>query len=61
VQTLWKQQPLLDSTGGRILQVETLNDVDSNYEDSRGEDSKLDENFEICKLEKLDLDDKDGI
>ena len=51
----------VNSTGGGILQVETRDDVDSKYEDSRGEDSEINENLEICVLEMLDFDDADGI
>ncbi len=49
------------STVGRILQVDTLADVDSDSEDDVGEDSKIDKNLEISKLEKHDFDDEDGI
>ncbi len=51
----------VESTGGRILQVETLDDVDSDLKDSRGEDSEIDEYLEICELEKHDFNDEDGI
>jgi hypothetical protein len=33
----------------------------SNSEDDGGEDSKIDENLEICKLEKGDFEDQEGI
>jgi hypothetical protein len=39
-----------------MVQVETLPDMGSDLEDSRGEDSKIDENLESCELEKRDFD-----
>jgi hypothetical protein len=48
------------STVGRILQVESLADVDPNSEDRTGEDSEMDKNLEICRLEKRDFDDKES-
>jgi hypothetical protein len=51
----------VDSTRSGILQIETLADVDYDSEDSRGEDSEIDENLEICELEKRDFDDAKGI
>jgi hypothetical protein len=35
--------------------------MDSNSEDSHGEDSKIDKSLEICELEKGDFDDEKGM
>jgi hypothetical protein len=51
----------LDSTRSGILQIETLADVDSDLEDSCGEDSKINKYLEICKLEKRDFDNEKGM
>ena len=52
----------IDSTVGGILQVDTRTDIlDSDSEDGVGGDSEIDENLEICELEKRDFDDEDEI
>jgi hypothetical protein len=51
----------VDSTGGQIQPVETLDYVDSDYEGSQGKDSEINKNLEICELERLGLDNEDGI
>jgi hypothetical protein len=38
-----------------------MNTADSDPEDDVGEDSEIDEHFEICELEKRDFDDEEGI
>jgi hypothetical protein len=37
----------IESTVAGILQIETLTDMDSNSEDSTGEDSKIDETWKF--------------
>ena len=45
----------VDSTEEGILQGDIAEDVVTTDEDSGGEDSIIDENEEICRLERLDF------
>jgi hypothetical protein len=48
----------VDSTRSGILEIKTLADMDSDSENSCGEDSEINKNLEICQLEKRYFDDK---
>ena len=48
----------VDSTEAGIRLVDIADDDSSSDADSDVEDSEIDENAEICQLEKLDFDDE---
>jgi hypothetical protein len=51
----------VECTADGIVQVGNLPDVDDSDSDEGGSDSEIDENLELCKLEKRDFDDVEGI